>query len=107
MTELTQREFHRQRYSAFWRRMDEYDARVTARADEGRARREADLSAVWDRHYPPDTEQHWRAFDWLRRLIIRAAPTCTLWVRDIHFDVYRFRFNKRWTVRPTEYRELL
>jgi hypothetical protein len=40
---------------------------------------------------------------WLRRLIVRAAPTCTLWVDGpLNWDVLQFRFNRRWVITWTE-----
>lgn len=34
---------------------------------------------------------------WLRRAIVRAAPTCTLWRYDVWADCMRFVFWPRWT----------
>lgn len=42
----------------------------------------------------------------LRRVIVRAAPTCTLWVPMFHMDALQFRFNKRWIITHREYVEL-
>jgi hypothetical protein len=38
----------------------------------------------------------------IRHLIVRAAPTCTLWVRDEMWGGYHFRFNHRWAITDTE-----
>jgi hypothetical protein len=43
---------------------------------------------------------------WLRRIIVRAAPTCTLWETMFDRDALRFRFNHRWVITYTEYMEL-
>ncbi len=40
-----------------------------------------------------------------RRLIVRAAPTCTLWVADLAVDVLRFRFYRRWYITSEELME--
>lgn len=42
---------------------------------------------------------------WLRLLIVRAAPTCTLWEQDFNGDFLRFRFNRHWVVTAREYVE--
>lgn len=41
-----------------------------------------------------------------RRAIVRAAPTCTLWVPVLDADVLRFRFNKRWVITQREIMEI-
>ena len=43
---------------------------------------------------------------WLRRIIVMAAPTCTLWEIMFDGDALRFRFNHRWVITYTEYMEL-
>lgn len=42
---------------------------------------------------------------WIRRLLVRAAPTCTLWVPMWNADALRFRFNKRWIITHEEVME--
>lgn len=67
-----------------------------------------ELAMIWDRYNEPETaSERWKApkwgiFYWLRHLIIRAAPTCTLWVKDMHLDAYRFRLNRRWIISRQE-----
>lgn len=41
----------------------------------------------------------------LRRMIMSAAPTCTLWVPMMYRDALCFRFNRRWTITAKEFRE--
>lgn len=41
----------------------------------------------------------------VRRMIVRAAPTCTLWSHDFTCDVYRFRWSRRLVVTETEIAE--
>lgn len=41
-----------------------------------------------------------------RRVIVRAAPTCTLWVPALNADFLFFRFNRRWIITGQEYMEL-
>jgi hypothetical protein len=42
----------------------------------------------------------------LRRMIVRASPTCTLWVADHNADLLLFRFNRHWVITAQEYVEL-
>ena len=39
----------------------------------------------------------------LRRHIVRAAPTCTLWVPSVYADCWRFRFYHRWVITHREF----
>lgn len=38
----------------------------------------------------------------LRRVIVSAAPTCTLWRYSVVGDFFIFRFNQRWKISKTE-----
>ena len=43
----------------------------------------------------------------LRRRLVRAAPTCTLWVLSEHTQVLRFRFCRRWVITKREYVQIV
>jgi hypothetical protein len=38
----------------------------------------------------------------LRRVIVRAAPTCTLWEHRFEQDVFVFKFNAAWVITRRE-----
>lgn len=42
----------------------------------------------------------------LRKVIVRAAPTCTLWEPVWSADILVFKFNRRWIITAEEMMEI-
>jgi hypothetical protein len=47
-----------------------------------------------------------KVIKFFRRLIVNAAPTCTLWLVSPYRDALFFRFYPRWQIDRKEYEEL-